>query len=300
MKSKIHVSKTINILKWTGITLAAAAVLTLAYIHGKAWYVFNKTYDIPLVEITVPTDSASIAEGFRQVKLLHCEGCHGDGLMGKVMKEGPGFGRLVSANVPKAIQGYTDSEIYRVLRHGINKEGKISFPMPAMSQYHLKDESLAQIIAYLRTLDAVENNPPLPPSFLSFRRKKIFAFNENVPAPAKMDHNAPRISANFGNDPIAHGNYLTKTLCSHCHGPNLEGEAWRKSPGLNIIFMYDREQFHRLMRTGEGASRKEVGEMSEVATRFMKYLTDEEVDAIYDFLKSRLEEDGTAASVGAE
>lgn len=291
--------KTIKILKWAGISLAAAALLTLFYIYGKAWYVFNKTYDIPLVEITVPTDSASIAEGFRQVKLLHCEGCHGDGLVGKVMKEGPGFGRLVSANVTTAIREYSDAELYRVIRHGINKEGKISFPMPAMAQYHLTDESVAQIIAYLRTLDAVENDPPLPPSSLSFRRKKIFAFNENIPAPAKMDHRAPRVPARF-DDPIAHGNYLTKTLCSHCHGDQLEGVAWRQAPGLGIIFMYDREQFHRLMKTGEGATRKDVGEMSYVATHFMKYLTDEEVDAIYVFLKNRLEDDGAAAGVDTQ
>lgn len=288
--------KTINILKWTGITLAAAAVFAIAYIYGKTYYIFNKTYDIPLVEITVPTDSASVAEGFRQVKLLHCESCHGDNLTGGIMHEAPDFGRLVSSNVPKAIQGYTDAEIYRVLRHGINNKGKIAFPMPAMAQYHLKDETVAQIIAYLRTLEVVENDPPLPPSYQVFKRKKAFAFNKNIPAPARMDHNAPRISANYGNDPIAHGNYLTKTLCSHCHGDQLEGVPWRKSPGLNIVFMYSREQFHHLLRTGEGATRKEVGEMSEVATRFMKYLTDDEVDAIYDFLKNRLEEDETAIS----
>ncbi|MCB0517660.1 MAG: hypothetical protein H6577_00775 [Lewinellaceae bacterium] len=64
--------------------------------------------------------------------------------------------------------------------------------------------------------------------------------------------------------------------------------------------MYDREQFHHLMRTREGATRKEVGEMSYVATHFMKYLTDGEVDAIYTFLKHRLEEDGAAASAAAK
>ncbi len=292
--------KAIKILKWTGMTLAALVLLTLSFIYGRSYYIFNKTYDIPLTEITVPTDSASIAEGLRQVRLLHCNGCHGEHLEGKIMHEDDKFGRIVSANITQKIREYTDPELYRVIRHGIRKDGKIAFVMPARSQYHLTDESVANIIAYLRTLEVQQHEPPLPEMDLKIMARTFLAFKIFEPEQMAMDHQAPRVSADFENNPLVHGEYLTTTICSHCHGENLEGSEMMQAPGLNIIFLYDREKFHHFLKTGEAATRKDAGEMSKMAREHFKYFTTEEVDAVYTYLKARLEDDVETVQAGLD
>jgi hypothetical protein len=50
---------------------------------------------------------------------------------------------------------------------------------------------------------------------------------------------------------------------------------------------YDRAQFKRLMSEGTGVGDRDLGLMSEIAKMRLSYLTDGEVDAIYDFLQSR-------------
>ncbi len=103
-------AKVLKVLKWTGISLAAIIGLVLTFIYTRSYFILNKTYDIPLTEIQVPTDSASIAEGFRLTRIETCNGCHGPNLEGAIMHEDAMIGRLVSANLTKVVQEYTDAD----------------------------------------------------------------------------------------------------------------------------------------------------------------------------------------------
>lgn len=293
---KTLLSKVLTVFKWIGIVLVAIIGLAFAFIYGRSYYIFNKKYDIPLTEIQAPTDSASIAEGFRLTRIETCNGCHGPDLKGAVMHEDDMVGRLVSANITKVVKEYTDAELYRLLRHGVKKEGKIAFVMPAKIYYHLKEESILNIIAYLRTLEVLENDVPLPDMKLNIMPKAMLAFGQWKPDPADMDHQAPKRYPEHPDTPMALGEYIAHTTCAKCHGHDLQGEAFFKSPGLGVMVLYGRDQFYRLIRDGEGVARKDVGEMTAASKNHLKYFTDEEIDAVYTYLESEFKTNKVEAS----
>jgi hypothetical protein len=72
-----------------------------------------------------------------------------------------------------------------------------------------------------------------------------------------------------------------------CHEPTLNGDAGFPSPNLVVVAAYSRDDFHTLLRTGKALGGREVGTMSEAVRVQLKYLTDDEVDAIYDYLSAR-------------
>ena len=77
------------------------------------------------------------------------------------------------------------------------------------------------------------------------------------------------------------------TTCSGCHGKDLKGNAAGTTPNLVIAHAYTKEQFFHLLRTGEGSlGRKNVGLMTVVARDNLSYLNDNEMSAIYSFLKT--------------
>ena len=88
-----------RVLKWFGIVLGGLIGLLLvaaAVVWLLGGRVMNKRYDAPVVTaISLPTDSASLAEGERLAKIRGCPGCHEQDLAGAVLFEEPFFGRFI-------------------------------------------------------------------------------------------------------------------------------------------------------------------------------------------------------------
>jgi len=95
-------------------------------------------------------------------------------LAGRLVEDGPAF-RAVAANITPGgrIAGWSDAELARAIREGIRPDGSvIGPPMPILLYRGLSDGDLAAIVAFLRTLPAVANDPgtseyriPLPPAW---------------------------------------------------------------------------------------------------------------------------------------
>jgi len=141
-----------RVLKWIGITLGPLVILACIAIYGVSEYRLRQTFAIAATPIAVPTDSAAIAAGRHIFETRGCEGCHGPGLSGKVFFDEPWLARLIAPNVPKAIRGYSDPELARLLRHGVRPNGHGVAVMPSSMFYHLDDQDLGALIAYLRTV----------------------------------------------------------------------------------------------------------------------------------------------------
>ena len=71
-------------------------------------------------------------------------------------------GTYYSRNItPSGISRYTDGELYRLITTGVTKEGRAMFPvMPYPYYSKLDPDDVKDIIAYLRSLQPVENNVP--------------------------------------------------------------------------------------------------------------------------------------------
>ena len=113
-----------------------------------------------------------------------CGNCHtprgangpvpGAELSGMLVDQNPGFAAIASNITPAGeIADWSDAELGKAIREGIRPDGSvIGPPMPIGLYRHISDDDLESIVAYLRTVPAVENDPgksvyniPLPPVY---------------------------------------------------------------------------------------------------------------------------------------
>src|SRR5688572_503932 len=109
---------------------------------------------------------------------------------------------------PAGITRYTDGELFRIITTGVNKDGKAIFPLMPYPYYGRMDrEDIYSIIAYVRSLPAVEST--VPESVSDFPRN--FIINT---IPKKAD---PQTRPDPSNG-IAYGAYMTNASgCVECH-----------------------------------------------------------------------------------
>jgi mono/diheme cytochrome c family protein len=102
------------------------------------------------------------------------------------------------------IGAWTDAQIDAAVREGTLPDGTQMYPiMPFPFFNRMTDDDAHALIAFLRTLPAVENK--VPPNNLTLPRMA-------VPKPA----NAPDVAS----DPVKHGEYLASLMhCASCHTP---------------------------------------------------------------------------------
>jgi hypothetical protein len=84
---------------------------------------------------------------------------------------------------------------------------------------------------------------------------------------------------------------MIRTTCSECHGLDLRGRQESEGPGgppdLSVVGAYSRDQFRELMRSGRPPGGRDLGLMRRVSLGRFAFLTQREVDAIYDYLVAR-------------
>lgn len=155
-----------------------------------------------------------------------------EGKGGERFDQSMGFpGVYFSKNItPSGISRYTDGELYRLITTGVTKEGRAIFPVMPFPYYgKMDDEDIYSIIAYLRTLDPIENavadsEPDFPMNILL---NTIPVKNTPTPRPPK-------------NDELAYGAYLVNAAaCKECHtqaekGQILEEQAFRGGREFNF------------------------------------------------------------------
>lgn len=215
-----------KILKWTGMLLAVP-VVGVAGLVG--WVSFNvnsrmsKTYQVPPVQFASDV-KADPSVGERIVQIRNgCVDCHGADLSGKTVMDNGAMGRVYASNItPAALKDWSDGEIARAIRHGIGKKGQPLVLMPSHDYQYLSASDLASVVAYLRTLKAVEQqnqSQKLGPV------ASMLLLTDKAPLlPAeKIDHSAPFQVKPPETISVAFGKYLSDTACIGCHSPNLKG-----------------------------------------------------------------------------
>jgi len=272
-----------RILKWTAITVASIVAVLLIVIYAGSEYRLRQKFEVAASAIDVPTDSAGLARGKHVFETRGCEGCHGEGLAGEVFLDEPMLARLVAPNVVRAIKGYSNPDLARLLRHGVRPNGTGVAVMPSSVFYHLDDADLAGLIAYLRTLPD-KGSDTLPATSLRLLARVGLVMGQYKLEPVDITHDAPR--APNGPDPAARGQYLAKSTCSECHGQQLEGSE--ETPALSIVAGYSQAEFARLMREGVPRDGRKLALMGDVARSRFVHFSDEEVGALYAYLSTRM------------
>lgn len=116
----------------------------------------------------------------------------------------------ITPDVATGIGGWTDDELRTAIREGKRPDGStIGPPMPFGFYRAMSDDDVNAIIAYLHTLDPVENDTP--PSEYSF------------PLPPAYGPPVTTVAAVDPSDTLAYGAYLAGPLghCMECHSTPL-------------------------------------------------------------------------------
>ncbi len=124
-------------------------------------------------------------------------------------------GTIYSANItPANLGNWTDGELFRAITTGVNKQGKALFPLMPYHRYGQMDkEDIYSIIAYIRTLQPIENKIP--------ERELDFPLNflvNTMPSEAKFS-----VKPDESNT-LAYGKYLVNMAsCVDCHSRTDKG-----------------------------------------------------------------------------
>jgi cytochrome c5 len=275
-----------RIVKWAGIVAASLAgliVLAIAFVFTASQRILDRTY--PKRPTAVHADSApeAIAQGAHLVLVATCTDCHGKDLTGKLL---PVPGSTVYApNLTVIADSLSDADIDGAIRQGLRPDGRSELLMPSHGYASFSDEEVASIIGYLRSLKPQGIASPELRFGLQVRVGLLAGIlrpeaRESADATPPLD-----LGARYQK-----GRHLAQVVCGQCHGTNLSGTPPKDplpAPDLAIVGAYDPGAFHSLMRTGKAASGREAGVMSQIARGNLSTLTDDEIDATYDYLTAR-------------
>jgi len=230
------------------------ALKVLGYVLGLAILLAGGALGYVLLALPQKTQAAPLriertperlARGEYLVRLADCDGCHSerdftrfDGpvvprgrLAGVEMPKEMGLpGTVSSANItPDAETGigtWTDGEIVRAIREGVDKDGRTLFPMmPYESFRNMADEDVYSVVAYLRTIAPVKRYHPKPK--LDFPASLMINL---TPKPAGTVP-PPDVSTK-----LKRGKYLvTIAGCQGCHTATLAGGDKFGFPGVTVV-----------------------------------------------------------------
>jgi mono/diheme cytochrome c family protein len=165
-----------------------------------------------------------------------CIGCHAGPNADGSMPENPGMalptggepfdlGALVvyAANVTQ-VGDWSAEELETTIRYGLSPDGEWYAPIMGFRLYeNITDDQMSDLIAYLQSMEPVENEVPE----IEFRDPSLsrVIFARDV----EIDIDAERLTPDFS-DPVIRGGYLANVAhCMSCHGqlgPDFVAVPW--------------------------------------------------------------------------
>jgi mono/diheme cytochrome c family protein len=283
--------------KWGGGILSSLLTLAVAAVVVLAWVALAKLYvprTAPASDLKVEGTPEQVERG-RYLANSLCVECHSISaelpLTGGVdfAKEIPlPVGVIVSANLTPAgpLKDWSDGEIFRALRTGIDRDGHHLILMSAVPVRNMSDEDLRAVIAFLRSQPAVVHDTPNPPDQPSFLATLMFGAGM---IPGGQPPVAGEIVAPAKGPTTEYGQYLVGFVgCRDCHGENLTGKESRgfgpSGPSLRVVKGWTAEQFLTTLRTGVDPGGHQLA--ASMPWKVVSRMDDGDLAAIYQYLAS--------------
>lgn len=214
------------------LLLLIAGVIVLAGIAGTYIYFFLPDMG-KATDLKVETTPQRVERGkYLATSVAVCIDCHSTrdwslfsgpmvtGTEGKGGEKFPpefGFpGTFYARNItPAKMAGWTDGEMFRAITSGVSKDGSPLFPLMPYGHYGKSDiEDVYSIIAYIRSLPAIEHQVPVSKA----------DFPVNI-----LMHLAPQkpafVQKPSESDTVKYGEYLVNmAACVECHSKENRGE----------------------------------------------------------------------------
>lgn len=289
-----------KILKWIGVVLAAligliiVAVLIVFVVSNTR---VNASYDIALESVEIPTGEDVLERGKHVAIVRGCTDCHTGNLAGGTLIDDPAIGQINPTNLTSGQGGigstYTDEDWVRAIRHGVGPDGKPLIFMPSHEFYFLSDEDLGALIAYLKSVPPVDNQPP-EISVGPLGRVLFLAGQLDLVPAEKIDHEAPRPVVPESGVTVEYGEYMA-VGCIGCHGPGFSGgpipgvppewpPAANLTPGGNPA-NWSEQDFINTLRSGFTPESKQLNSQYMPWPTYSQ-MTDDELAAMWLYLQS--------------
>jgi mono/diheme cytochrome c family protein len=205
-------------------SLSALGLLALAIgtLLAYASWLPTRKLDVPYPQIKADTSPAAVQHG-KELFEVACAECHrakGETqAAGQQMTDIPEFlGKFYTANITSdpefGIGKRSDGEIARIIRTGVNHEGRMTI-MPARA---LGDSDVAAILGYLRSSDPIfaPSKKPTPKTEYSLAAKAIFLMN-GLTKPRELPASGIPVPQRAATK--EYGHYLAHEVydCGACH-----------------------------------------------------------------------------------
>lgn len=292
-------------LKWVGsflsgfLALISIGLLILAMI---GYSKLNQHYDNPIADVQVAGTAAQIARGEKLANI--CVSCHTPGielpLSGSNFGEKfefPPVGTLYAPNLTPSgnIADWTDGEVIRAIREGVDKDGRSLLVMPSANFRFMSDEDVQALVAYLRSQPAT--GEPTPDTHFNL----LGAIFMNLADFRVVQQPVGHVTAPLQTDTLAYGKYLVDVIgCRDCHGSQLAGKVESGQPGpppgpnlTKIVPQWTEEDFMAFFNTGRLPDGSEVPILT-LKSGFSEprmpwpvvraVATDDELEAMYTYL----------------
>jgi mono/diheme cytochrome c family protein len=286
--------------RWTAGATAGLVALLMTAVTGVTLLGFYRLNVAPYryiaSDVRVQPSAEMLQRGERLARL--CGDCHSstrtsllDGSEGDFLAapDAPPLGALWGPNLTPGgpLKDWTDGEIIRAIREGVDREGRPLVIMPSSAFRYLSDEDTHAIVAYLRTMPAVDR--PIPERNLNgFAAAMVGAGVFSTAAQPPLT--APVPSPVEGTP--EKGEYLALTNgCIDCHGRSFDGTGTGiipAGPNLRLIVpLWTETDFVSFFRTGKDpATGRPVDNAVMPWKIYGDNLTDQELEDMYTFLHS--------------
>jgi mono/diheme cytochrome c family protein len=195
-------------------------------------------------------------------------------------------GSFVSSNLTPAgmLAHWTDGEIFRAIRNGVDADGNWLTIMSYTNASRLSDADTQALIAYLRTRPNTGERTVNPPDH--FNLLGLMMLGAGLLPPGNPVYTGI-VTAPPKGPTAEYGEYiLSYQDCRACHGAKLTGGVPGQiapiGPGLQMVKAWKAEDFISTLRTGTDPSGRQISEL--MPWRAIGRMDDEELTAIYAYL----------------
>ena len=282
------------IVKWTGVILAGLVALLSAFVAIAALIgVIRLVYPVtaPPATLEVTGSPEQVERGKRLAYL--CVGCHSssdelplDG--GPALDVGP-IATFYPSNLTPGgpLAEWSDGEIIRAIRDGVNKDGRALLIMPSEQYHTMSDADVQALVAYLRTQPPADRQlPETEVTLLGAMLIGIGVFPLSTRPPTTEPVVAPPPEAS-----PEYGRYLVNISgCRECHGEDLQGgtsDFVPIGPSLPaVVPQWSADEFVETMRTGVDPSGHSMDRELMPWDDFSDAYSEEELAAIYEYIRT--------------
>jgi mono/diheme cytochrome c family protein len=267
----------------------------LALVYWRSSSLMTQHIDVREPALVVPVDADVHTRGEHIAVTRGCTDCHDKDLGGKVLVDALPIGRLAAPNLTRGKGGVGSrldaASIERAVRHGLGQDGRLLLYMPATDFSGLADADVADLIAYVSSVPAVDREIPGPTAgplmrtlFLLDKAPLVYAL--------KVDHHAPHVAAMTPSATPEYGRYVAQS-CTGCHGEHFAGGHVPGTPpsfpdARNItpagIGKWSKADFYAALRTGKRPDGSDLNTF--MPWKAFATLSDTELDALWAYLQT--------------